>query len=70
MADQRLVKFNQWYQGFRAGETAGFLPEQAAVIVADGVAEYCDAAKDPTSKGAPEEKGAPQSESKKRSANP
>lgn len=67
MAEQKLVKFNQWYQGFRAGETAGFTPEQAAGIVAEGVAEYCDAPKEQTSKGAPEEKGAPQlSESKKK----
>lgn len=66
MAEQKLVKFNQWYQGFRAGETAGFPPETADRIVAEGVAEYCDAPKDQTSKGAPEEKGAPQSESKKK----
>jgi hypothetical protein len=26
---QKLVKFNQWYQGFRCGETAGFTPEEA-----------------------------------------
>ena len=70
MAEQKLVKFNQWYQGFRAGETAGFSPEQAATIVAEGVAEYYDAPKEPTSKGAPEEKGAPPSDPKKKSEKP
>lgn len=38
-ANRQVVKFNAWHNGYRAGDLAGFTPEEAQQLVALGVAE-------------------------------